>query len=183
MSHFIVVEGLDATGKTTLCRKLCESLDCEYLYSVPDEYTRFRESILIPNSGKESRFLYYLSGVLAQREKIRLILNQNKDVVMDRFIYSTIAYHSAYGVNTDCLDLSKLNIIWPTKTILLTTETDIRKMRLLSRKDLHDHEINAQFQQNANRKLLELINELRLDTTTNSIKKVHDLAMQYICDP
>lgn len=107
--YFIVVEGIDGTGKSTLVRGLAEALRA-----------RGREVVASfePTNGPHGRRIRELAargreGVTAEEEVALFIadrrehleqlilpaLRQGKVVILDRYFYSTMAYQGAAGLD------------------------------------------------------------------------------------
>lgn len=146
---FIVFEGLDGSGKSTLMRafkELLKSRDIDYeevfdpgCTSIGD---KVREIILSkadkPSSGAEL-LLYQASRAELIDKKIKPALDASRWVVSDRFYQSTLAFQG-YGRG-----LSISNINWlsdfatsglaPDVVIWVNTPVDVCQARLQKRKD------------------------------------------------
>jgi len=103
--NFIVIEGVDGSGKTTIAKLLSEKLFYLYYKTPGGFWKRYRE--LFEKTSVKIRFLYYFFSTLADSLKIKLFLQQ-KGIVCDRYIYSTWAHHIVYGLP------SLLRIPYPT---------------------------------------------------------------------
>ena len=94
--QFIVIDGLDATGKTTLARELARELGAEALKCPPqliapalgDGDLRTHFDTLPP----PERRAYYRAANLIASEQAKLALAAGKHVVMDRYWTSTAAF-------------------------------------------------------------------------------------------
>lgn len=102
-SKFIVFEGPDGSGKTTILKKVKELL-CSEGYKIYD----FREpggtkisekirDIILDNNSREMTFrcealLYAASRAQLLEEKIKPLLSQNAIVLCDRFVFSSLMY-------------------------------------------------------------------------------------------
>lgn len=117
MGKFIVIEGIDGSGKTTLAKYLTNQLNnkgliCNY-YSEPTEYP----------TGKKLR--EYLRGVftLTPKEELELFIEDRKEsvqknilpslqshdfTILDRYFYSTAAYQWKTGIPPE--DIIQLNL-------------------------------------------------------------------------
>ena len=87
---FILFEGVDGSGKTTLAKKLADRIGGIYYDSPPECIRDLRKSII---TSDEIRLQYYLLGNIIASEEVKRVL-QTDHVVCDRYIYSTIADHS-----------------------------------------------------------------------------------------
>lgn len=129
---FIVLEGVDGCGKTTVSSELARMFDATLVKTPLPDQECLRH---IYDYGKDmtARYLFYLSCVMTASQHINKIL-QVSSVVCDRYLYSAICYHKAMGVDTDIVDIGRLGIIVPDLTFCLITDTDVRRSRLAMRK-------------------------------------------------
>ena len=144
---FIVLEGIDGSGKTYHGKKLYLRLKKNNL---PVEYTRepggtkTSESIrkIILNNKKVNKytetFLYFACRAEHLEKKIYPCLKKNKIVICDRFLDSTLAYQGAgFGIDKKAI-LTMQHLIAkklkPDLTILLKLNTKDIKTRLINRK-------------------------------------------------
>ena len=143
---FIVLEGIDGSGKTYHGKKLYLRLKKNNL---PVEYTRepggtkTSESIrkIILNNKKVNRytetFLYFACRAEHLEKKIYPCLKKNKIVICDRFLDSTLAYQGAgFGIDKKAI-LSMQHLIAkklkPDLTILLKLNAKDIKISLIPR--------------------------------------------------
>lgn len=132
LPHLVVIEGVDGVGKTTLAKRFRRELGYKYIYSVPGPFETIRKQIEALGD-IEARFWYYLAGnVMLQRELKRILASGNR-IVLDRYLYSTMASHQAMGATVACVDLSRVPYIVPDLAILLTCAPEVRNKRILSR--------------------------------------------------
>ncbi|XP_078683616.1 UMP-CMP kinase 2, mitochondrial-like [Branchiostoma floridae x Branchiostoma belcheri] len=136
----IVLEGLDATGKTTLTGRLGEMLSAPVLQSPPPPIRHLRE--VFDSQPELIRRAYYTLGnyILAMQVTQEA---QTHPVVIDRFWHSTTAYSIATEVG--CGDESQLpprghsvyswpsDLLKPHLALLLTVNEASRGARLVGR--------------------------------------------------
>lgn len=98
----IVFEGIDGSGKETQIKKLLSSFDAGVMRypDIKGPYGKILSSIL---EGKIkttplAQFLAFAADISKDSKRINS-LAKSKTVVLDRYIYSTIAYQSAAGVD------------------------------------------------------------------------------------
>lgn len=91
--RFIVLEGADLTGKTTIANFLAKSLNAELLRSPPPPFEKIKQSVL-EETAPLARLYYFLASNIQISSMATEIL-ATKSVVCDRYLWSTIAYHSA----------------------------------------------------------------------------------------
>lgn len=146
---FIVFEGLDLTGKTTLIKKLQEKhpefiytrepggTDCKLaedirkmVLSYPGEMDALTETYLFAASRAE------------HMNKIRKWLDQGKTVICDRFVYSSLYYQgimkglgpeNVLGINQPIL-----NIIQPDILFYVTVSEEERNNRRNQRQEINE---------------------------------------------
>jgi len=133
LPQLVVIEGVDGVGKTTLAERLKREYGYRYIYPVPHPFDLIRKEIEILND-VEARFWFYLAGNITLQQELRKILASGTRVVLDRYVYSTMASHRAKGSSVDCIQLSKVPFIAPDLAILLTCAPEVRNKRILGRK-------------------------------------------------
>ena len=85
-NQFFALEGVDCSGKTTVGKKLAESISGKYMKTRGDGYEQARTHI-DNGTPSEAKLLFYLSSVFDDSFKIRGLL-ENQSVVCDRYIWS-----------------------------------------------------------------------------------------------
>lgn len=110
--YFIVLEGVDGTGKTSICEKVAKEIDAIVYRTPPFPFNRIRLEI-DKNTTPKTRFLFYLSGVLHASDEIKKIIKYSH-VICDRYFYSTLSYHYVLDPSMKVLDISTFNLLLPT---------------------------------------------------------------------
>lgn len=128
---FVVIEGIDGVGKSTVARALAEYVHGKYIETPWAPFDAIRQQV-DDLRDLNVRFHYYLSAVIGAGPIIRE-LTQHQPVICSRYIYSTLAYHRAMGVCVDYLDLDKLPITKPSIAFLLTATEEVRCERIANR--------------------------------------------------
>ena len=133
MPYFIVLEGLDGVGKSTLVRRLANERGYQLMTTPGSELLPIRSDIIsgVGNS-QTARALFYAATVQAEGEKAHAFNKQGKTVVMDRYRASTIAYAHERGVTLN-LDVVLSQAVKPHLSILLTLDETERQHRLKQR--------------------------------------------------
>ncbi|MCA9716701.1 MAG: AAA family ATPase [Myxococcales bacterium] len=138
---FIVIEGLDGCGKSTLTRLLAQRLHAEALAtplaSFPAEARRAAERMC--HDDPLARMLFYASTVAAASTRTRELLASGQSVVMDRYWLSTLTYHRFMGVTCELPELESA-LLPADLTVFLNVSTETRKSRLHERGALLDHD-------------------------------------------
>jgi thymidylate kinase len=126
----IVVEGVDAAGKSTLCQRLAAQYSGAY-YATPPEQIRARRKQIDKFGSPDDSLAFYRNGVEIAAEEIRALERAHGYVFVDRHWISTAATHSIMGANVNIGEMSKLAIA--DKTILLTIDAVTQLKRFGSR--------------------------------------------------
>ncbi|XP_076021659.1 UMP-CMP kinase 2, mitochondrial [Genypterus blacodes] len=135
----IVIEGLDATGKTTLTESLREALGAALLRSPPQCLSPWRARF--DQEPPLIRRAFYALGNYLTAEQIGQKATQTA-VIVDRFWHSTAAYALATAVSGPVCNLpaegSEVyrwpgDLLQPSLVVLLTLDPEERKRRLRDR--------------------------------------------------
>jgi thymidylate kinase len=130
-SIFIVIEGLDGSGKSTICEKLGHKLNCT-IYKTPSfPYSKIRSEV-DSTADAAARFFFYLSSVFYASTEISALLKKNS-VVCDRYLYSTICYHAILNPSFSKFAIGDWNILRPDFTFFLSTPFEERVRRIAAR--------------------------------------------------
>jgi len=94
MAHpFIVFEGVDGAGKSTVSKMVADSLGAEHLESPINEFKKIRKFVE-GNLSEKAKFLYYLASNFELSNHVR----ENRriePVVCARYFYSTLIGHAS----------------------------------------------------------------------------------------
>ena len=142
----VVFEGHDGVGKTFLSNKLSSHLTEKgfkvFHNKTPDPiFSEMRDFVDNQNNLKNSFLFYLMSSLFAYMQS--LIHSRNNIIILDRYIYSTIASHSARGYE---IPVNLLNILpKPDYLFWITASEDVRKKRISSRtkKDCKSHDLSS----------------------------------------
>ena len=127
---FIVLEGIDGVGKSTVTRLVAETLDLIPYATPPKEYMERRREIDL-NGSPQQKFNFFRDGVLVAAAEIRQLLSTGKSVICDRYWMTTYVYHKIIGVKVSEDDFT--NLLQPDLTILLTASPEHQLQRLIER--------------------------------------------------
>lgn len=189
VNKFIVIEGLDATGKSTLVDKLSFLLDAVQLScppeilipSIVDGHARSHFDSLNP---LQRRAYYRFSNLVASELAAREI-SQNH-VIMDRYWTSTAAFAAMDDGFTHDIELGTYpdELMKPDLLILLTVDEENRLLRLQGRGECETQEESELAANKEKRmKVLEAymaFNPVVLDTSNKSPDQVCSDALQII---
>jgi len=127
---FIVFEGVDAAGKTTVARLLARHLQAAYYATPPKRFLAEREQVDLCASAEE-HYQYYLAGIKEASSEIWDLLADGKVVVGDRYWATTYVYHKVMGAAVSLSDFSGL--VMPDVTALLTVSPEVQSYRFVRR--------------------------------------------------
>ena len=130
---FILFEGIDGSGKTSLAKELAKRINGTYYYNPPEIIRHLRS--YADNSNPEIRFQYYLLGNYIADMEIRELLQKNH-VVCDWYVFSTIAYHEIL-LNRK---LQMPGLLMPDKIIFATADWDELEKRIKIREYISKYE-------------------------------------------
>jgi dTMP kinase len=129
---FIVIEGIDGTGKSTQARRLAEWFESQgrevVLSREPTDGPwgkKLRESAATGRLSPEDELQYFLNDRRQHVEgKIIPALAEGKVVILDRYYFSTMAYQGARGF--DPAEIRRLNEAFaPLPDLLLILDLDV----------------------------------------------------------
>jgi len=149
---FVCVEGLDASGKTTQAKLLTTNLRrrgfdavCTTEPSGGGVGRLIRSFVL----NREDRAPIELEALLFAADRIdhvesevKPLLKQNKIVVCDRYVYSSLAYQGAAGLDLEWIECVNRFALRPDLTILLDVPTDVVLGRLKRKKTVMENKLN-----------------------------------------
>jgi dTMP kinase len=162
--RFIVVEGLDGTGKSTIAKQLAESLDYQYKKTPSDTFQKARSYFDVPEISTLERISFYLADCLKLSMQVQT--NEELFLVVDRYFYSTLAYHLEQDPDlTRCFEPLVKNLRKPDLVILLHTDFEISRRRIQERSATASYEdkfLNREAFQRIFNNYLELIDAPKL---------------------
>lgn len=127
---FIVLEGSDGTGKSTLVTQLADRIGGVVYKTPPKKYRKYSDK-LHRDAPVAQHYQFYRDAVLDASNEIEELLASGKRVVCDRYWMTTVAYHVVMGAVVDPHDFK--NIVMPDFTVLLVTDPDTQIERILER--------------------------------------------------
>lgn len=162
-------EGIDGSGKSTLCEGVCRELEAMGRKVFPtqeptrDEIGTFIRNGSVKGISQKAEALLFVADRAVHTERIRKLVGEGYVVVCDRYFASTVAYQSA-PLKGECLDrewLIAMNepvIMTPDATFLLDIDADASMNRVTARGDRSKFE-DAEFQRKVRDNYLGLAEE------------------------
>ena len=155
---FIVLEGIDGGGKSVQAEILSKKYGWK-LFKYPtrkfNEINDFLEKKTSPDS--RSLFLFFLADIIEDQQNVRKELSAGKNVVMDRYCLSTIAYGFDYERGKEIVRLVEPLI--PDKIILFDISIRGSMERKSRQKTLDRYEEDVRWLENVGKNYLKLENE------------------------
>jgi dTMP kinase len=146
---FICVEGLDGCGKTTQTKLLVRALrrnDYDAVYTSEPSRGKIGEFIkkrclLGRNrgSGIVEALLFAADRFEHVEKEIIPALNQGKLVVSDRYVYSSLAYQGATGLDLDWIQTINEHALRADLSLFIDVEPEITMKRLKPRKSVMEN--------------------------------------------
>lgn len=139
----IVFEGIDGVGKTSISKRLCETLINAKIpciryedYERKDEGFNVIKPFISEKTSIDSSLFFFVASAIYKSQEIEKLL-QDHWVVCDRYIYSTLAYNQARGANMSLIaDLEELPILTPDYYFLIRADESVRIQRLAEKHDI-----------------------------------------------
>lgn len=119
---FIVIEGLDGSGKTTQATLLAEKLSKSYNVLLTAEPSKgkigtfIRECCLYEQTRlpKEAEALLFAADRIEHMEtELKPALDEGKLVICDRYVYSSLAYQGSAGLSLDWIKTINARALQP----------------------------------------------------------------------
>jgi len=138
---FVVIEGMDGVGKTTITKLLAEQLNGTSYKIPPPELNSIRDNI--DNNNKYTKFFYYLSTTYYASENIQSIIKSGKSVVCDRYYQTTLSAYDNEVINLVNSEQIIDKLYKPNFCFLLTVSEEERLKRLKKRGYLSKDDIES----------------------------------------
>ncbi|KAM5163731.1 UMP-CMP kinase 2, mitochondrial [Mantella aurantiaca] len=150
----IVIEGLDATGKSTLTEALKQHLKAALLRSPPDSISRWRKTF-DEETSLIKRAYYAFSNYVAAVDIAKA--SQESPVIVDRFWHSTAAYAIATEIGGDIQNLPENHHViynWPDDLlkpdlVIFLTVSDEERIRRIRKRGLQETQEEKELEANS----------------------------------
>ncbi|MCW4000316.1 MAG: dTMP kinase [Candidatus Bathyarchaeota archaeon] len=135
---FLVIEGLDGSGKTTQATLLAEKLIEKYAVWLTAEPSRGKigtfirdcclyEQTRLPTEAEA--LLFAADRIEHMYSEIKPALDAGKLVICDRYVYSTLAYQGSAGLSLDWIKTTNARALQPDFSIFI----DVPPQRVIER--------------------------------------------------
>lgn len=126
-NRFISFEGLSGVGKSTISKLFAEKIGASLVSTIPQSFVGLRRIIDTETTSIHARFLFYLAAVLEGEKSLRIAMYSGGNVVVESYLYRTIAFHRGMGSNIR-ISIPK-DILLPDIIFYLTCEEKERQKR------------------------------------------------------
>ncbi|MGE5187658.1 MAG: dTMP kinase [Betaproteobacteria bacterium] len=142
---FIVIEGLDGSGKTTQTHILAQKLSKNYIVNLTAEPSRgkigtfIRQCCLYEDKRlpTEAEALLFAADRIEHLQKeIKPALDQGKIVICDRYTYSSLAYQGSAGLSLDWIKTINARALQPDFAIFIDVPPEKVLERLQRKKSV-----------------------------------------------
>jgi len=125
---FIVIEGLDGSGKTTQATLLAKRLSQSYSVMLTAEPSKgkigtfIRESCLYEDKRlptEAEALLFAADRIEHMQKEIKPALDEGKLVICDRYVYSSIAYQGSSGLSLDWIKTINARALQPDFSVFI----------------------------------------------------------------
>lgn len=177
----IAIEGFDGTGKSTIAKWISENYDFDYHKSPSENFASVRSHFDNLQTPIHERLAFYTGDCI----RISMMLNKDKDkkYVLDRYYYSTVAYHEAkYPGSTKeiqriCQLLQKPDVVFlikadyqTLKNRIITRNENIENDELFLTEELVNR-IYENYKKVINVPIIEIENNGDFENVINQLKK------------
>jgi len=179
---FICIEGTDGSGKTTQARRLVSSLrrkGFDAVYTTEPSPGRVGNLIKRHVLDRKKRVPITLETLLFAADRvdhleteIKPALESGKVVVCDRYVYSTLAYQGAAGLDLKWIELINRFALVPDLALFLDVPPEIVVKRLKRKRSVME---TFQNQQRVREVYMKMVQEQRL-TLVDGDKSIQEVA-------
>ncbi len=143
---FICIEGLDASGKTTQARRLVRELRRRGFKAVyttepsPGEIGKFIRTYILQRKRRVpiavEALLFAVDRVDHLERRVKPALEEGKIVVSDRYVYSSLAYQGAAGLDLNWIEEINRSVVTPDLAIYLDVPPEVVVKRIRRKKSV-----------------------------------------------
>jgi len=166
---FICIEGLDASGKTTQARRLVRELRRRGFQTVyttepsSGEIGKFIRTYILERKKRVpiavEALLFAVDRVDHLEQMVKPALEKGKIVVSDRYVYSSLAYQGAAGLDLNWIEEINRSVITPDLAIYLDVPPEVVVKRMKRKRSVMER---MQIQQKVQRVYMKFVKDRRL---------------------
>ena len=165
---FICIEGLDGCGKTTQAKLLAKKLGKSHnaLYTAEPSHGKIGTYIRKSYLYGEKRLSIILEALLFAADRIEHVedevipaLKEERLVISDRYVYSSLAYQGAAGLNLDWIEKINEHALRPDLAVFIDVDPKTAIHRLKPNKSVME---NMETQQKVRKIYLKFVEKGRL---------------------
>ena len=136
MAKIIIVDGVDCTGKTSVCKMFSKEYNWQYL-STPSGELKNKLKELDKSGNQMTGFICLLLSVFEISDKIKEI---RSNIICDRYYQTLISYSKALKFSNEFIKLDKLPIEKGDLSVHLYVDYETIRNRLLKKNELNYEE-------------------------------------------
>jgi len=186
---FICIEGLDGSGKTTQAKRLVKNLrrrGFDVVYTTEPSTGKVGRLIRSFVLDRAERVPTALEALLFAADRVdhvesvvRPLLKQDKIVVCDRYVYSTLAYQGGAGLDLEWIERINRFALKPHLALFIDVPTDVVVKRLKPKRTVMETKRN---QQKVREVYLKMVQDQRLELIDGDkpISKVEETVLQTV---
>jgi len=142
---FIVIEGLDGSGKTTQAGLLAKKLSKKYNVLLTAEPSRGKIGTFIRQGClyEEKRLpteaealLFAADRIEHMQKEVKPALDEGKLVICDRYIFSSLAYQGSAGLSLDWIETINARALQPDFSVFIDVDPECVLERLKRKKSV-----------------------------------------------
>ena len=138
---FIVFEGIDGSGKSSVIARLKDHLESRgrkvKITAEPTEGPVGKFVSVTDDLNPEAEALLFTADRALHTEQVKKWMSEGYDVLCDRYFASTLAYQSAAGMDIDWLkSINSKAIVTPDVTILMDIDPEVSLKRVSQRGEM-----------------------------------------------
>ncbi|MEW6036520.1 MAG: dTMP kinase [Candidatus Micrarchaeota archaeon] len=144
----VVFEGIDGCGKETQIKLLREKRPEAVLFKYPTKSFQMLNDYLEKKVelSPKALFLLFLSDISNEQKKVKEALEAGKLVILDRYVFSTIAYELNEIMFPQAKKIVEgIGFLKPDKVVLLDITPEISQERKKKQKELDRYEENREY--------------------------------------
>src|SRR3989338_3720771 len=185
-NKFVVIEGSDGAGKSTLCAKVSDALPYRLVKTPTQDYLQRRA--FFDESGRNplSRFFFYCAGVHESSAEIKALL-EHENVVADRYLQSLQIYHEVLTGRDLSHVINELDVVNPEVTIILYSYPEIVLKRIKERNSILATDKHLEFDRRFMTAVIERMKDvpiipglLKLDTSYLNATEVFEECLPHL---